>query len=51
MLDRDAHQLGQRAHTELGLELGARVGDGLVAHVQILGDDAVRLAFSNEGEV
>ena len=39
MLDGDAHQLGQRAHVKLGLELGTSIGDGLVAHMQMFGDD------------
>jgi len=43
VLDGDAHQLGQGAHAELRLELRAGVGDRFVAHVQLLGDDAVGL--------
>ena len=48
MLDGDAHQLGERAHAEFGLELRAGVGHGLVAHVQILGDHSVGLAFGDQ---
>ena len=51
MLDRDAHQLRQRAYAKLGLQLGADVGDGLVAHMQMLGDYAVGLAFGDDGTV
>ena len=48
MLDGNSHQFGKGAHAELGLELGAGVGDGLVAHVQMLGDHAIWFAFGDE---
>src|SRR5262245_34189286 len=50
MLD-GGHQLGQRAHAKLGLELSANIGDGLVDHMQMFSDDAVRLAFSDERQL
>jgi len=50
MLDRDTHQLRQSAHTELGLELCVGVGDGLIAHVQILGDDANKACLEQRGQ-
>ena len=39
------HQLGQRAHAKLGLELSASIGNRLVAHMQMFGDSATGLAF------
>src|SRR6516225_1539210 len=45
MLDGDAHQFRQGASAELGFELSAGIGYGLVAHMQVLGDNAVRFAF------
>ena len=35
IFDGDAHQFRQRTHAELGLQLTAGIGDGLVAHMQI----------------
>ena len=45
MLDGDAHQFRQGTSAELGFELSAGIGYGLVAHMQVLGDNAVRFAF------
>ena len=51
VLDGDAHQLGKRAHIKLGFKLRAGVGNGLVAHMQILGDHPVGFAFGDERSV
>jgi len=48
MLDGDAHQLRQRAHAELRLELRAGVVNRLLANVKMLGDDAIGLAFGDQ---
>ena len=39
---------GKVPHAELRLELRTGIGDRFVAHVQVLGDDAVGLAFGHE---
>jgi len=49
MLDGNPHELEQRAHAKLGLELSASIGDRLVAHMQMFGDYAIGLAFLRRG--
>jgi hypothetical protein len=48
ILDRHAHQLRQRVHAELRLQLPASIGDGLVAHVQVGRDLRIWLSLGEQ---
>ena len=48
VLDRNPHQLWKRIHAELGFQLSAGGGHSRTAHMYVLGDRPVWLAFGKE---